>query len=182
MVVTGSRHQAVKYKLSFDGYIQKKGYTNIRCLVAFSGEVTDDDAPGVTYTEVQMNGGIKEIELRDKFASDGHQVLLVAQVVGESMNRKIPNGAWCLWRLNPAGSRQGKVVLAQHNDIEDSELGSYTVKVYESEKVATADGSWRHSKVTLKPDSTDAKYEPLVFEGLEEGELRIVAELVRVVG
>ena len=108
--------------------------------------------------------------------------LFVAQVVGESMNRRIPNGAWCLWRLNPAGSRQGKVVLAQHNDIADPELGSYTVKIYESEKAATDDGSWRHSRVTLKPDSTDPAYRPLVFDDLAEGDLRAVAELVRVLG
>ncbi len=78
MVVTGSRLQAVKYKLSFDGYIKKKGYDDVRCLVAFSGEVKDDKAPGVTYTEVQMNDGIKEKELPEKFASDAYQVLLVA--------------------------------------------------------------------------------------------------------
>ena len=39
------------------------------------------------------------------------------------MNRRIPNGAWCLWRANPTGTRQGKVVLAQHGDINDPELG-----------------------------------------------------------
>ena len=78
MVVTGSRLQAVKYKLSFDGYIQEKGYQDIRCLVAFSGEVTDDKAPSATYTEVQMNGGLKEAELPDKFASNAYNVLLVA--------------------------------------------------------------------------------------------------------
>ena len=68
--------------------------------------------------------------------------IFVAQVVGESMNRRIPNRAWCVWRLNPAGSRQGKVVLAQHRDIQDSETdGRYTVKVYESEKAVADDGT-----------------------------------------
>ena len=107
--------------------------------------------------------------------------LFIAQVVGESMNRRIPNGAWCLWRANPTGTRQGKVVLAQHGDINDPELGGrYTVKVYESEKVATDDGGWRHSVIRLKPDSDDPSFEPIVFENLEEGELAIVAELVEV--
>ena len=32
--------------------------------------------------------------------------LFVAQVTGESMNRRIPNGAWCLFRLHPAGTRR----------------------------------------------------------------------------
>lgn len=78
MVVTGSRLQAVRYKLAFDKYITDKGYQDVRCLVAFSGEVTDQDIPGVTYTEVEMNAGVKETELPSKFAGDEYQVLIVA--------------------------------------------------------------------------------------------------------
>ncbi len=109
--------------------------------------------------------------------------LFVAQVVGESMNRRIPNGAWCLFRLAPKGSREGKVVLAQHRDIADPELGGkYTVKRYESAKEPQADGTWRHRRVTLHPESTDAQFQPIVLEALEDGELVIVAELVEVLG
>jgi len=46
--------------------------------VAFSGEVKDPGAPSVTYSEPQMNLGIKETELPDKFASDVYQILIVA--------------------------------------------------------------------------------------------------------
>lgn len=106
--------------------------------------------------------------------------LFVAQVTGESMNRRIPDGAWCLWRLNPSGSRQGKIVLARHDSIADPDLGSYTVKRYESEKTATDDGMWRHTRVTLHPDSHNDGFEPIVLEGLTEGDLRIIAELVEV--
>jgi len=99
-----------------------------------------------------------------------------------TLSLRIQNGAWCLWRANPGGTRQGKVVLAQHRDIDDPELGGgYTVKVYESEKVATDDGGWRHAVVRLKPDSDDPTFEPIVLEDLQEGELSIVAELVEVV-
>lgn len=63
MVVTGSRLAAVKYKLAFDRYIQKHGYTGIRSLVAFSGTVEDPDDPGSAYTEVSMNQGLPESEL-----------------------------------------------------------------------------------------------------------------------
>jgi type I restriction enzyme, R subunit len=78
MVVTGSRLEAVRYKQSFDGYIQLKGYP-IKSLVAFSGIVQDDKLEEVTYTEIGMNKGIKEKELPEKFATQEYQVLLVAE-------------------------------------------------------------------------------------------------------
>ena len=107
--------------------------------------------------------------------------LFVAQVVGESMNRRIPNGAWCLWKLNPTGSREGKIVLAQHRDISDPEHGGhYTVKVYSSEKVRDEDGGWRHVSVTLSPDSTSPEFLPIVLSGESSVTLSLVAGFVRV--
>ncbi|MEY6433576.1 type I restriction endonuclease [Thioalkalicoccus limnaeus] len=78
MVVTGSRLEAVRYKQEFDRYIQEKGYP-IRSLVAFSGTVEDDKIPEKSYTEVEMNGGIKEKKLPDTFAKPEYRVLLVAE-------------------------------------------------------------------------------------------------------
>ncbi len=78
MVVTGSRLEAVRYKQSFDRYIQEKGYA-IKSLVAFSGTVVDDKLPGVSYTEVGMNEGVTQKELPEKFATQEYQVLLVAE-------------------------------------------------------------------------------------------------------
>jgi len=79
MVVTGSREHAVRYKLAFDHYLREKGYTDIKSLVAFSGEVSLRDLPGQKFTEVGMNQGIKESELPEKFNSEEYQVLLVAE-------------------------------------------------------------------------------------------------------
>lgn len=107
--------------------------------------------------------------------------MFVAQVIGESMNRRIPNGAWCLFRANPQGTRAGKVVVAQHRAIEDPEYGgSYTVKLYSSEKAADADDGWQHTRVLLSPDSTDHTFKPLAFGPEDAGTLRIVAELIGV--
>lgn len=78
MVVTGSRLEAVRYKQEFDRTIQEKGYP-IKALVAFSGTVEDDRVPEKTYTEVGMNGGVKEKELPDTFAKPEFRVLLVAE-------------------------------------------------------------------------------------------------------
>jgi type I restriction enzyme, R subunit len=79
MVTTSSRLHAVRYKQSFDKYIAERGYKGIKTLVAFSGTVVDPDAPGVEYTEVGMNKGIREKELPERFGTDQYQVLLVAE-------------------------------------------------------------------------------------------------------
>jgi len=78
MVVTSSRLEAVRYKQEFDRYISEKGYP-IKSLVAFSGTVEDDRIPEKTYTEVEMNNGVKEKELPDTFAKQEFRVLLVAE-------------------------------------------------------------------------------------------------------
>ncbi len=75
MVVTSSRLHAVRYKHAFDEYIKKKGYKNMKTLVAFSGTVKDN---GEDYTESEMNK-FKESELPKRFATDDYRVLLVAE-------------------------------------------------------------------------------------------------------
>lgn len=85
MVVTGSRKEAIRYKLAFDNYIAEYGYRNINAMVAFSGEVTfNDNDPdsgallGEKFTESNMNIGLKGRDLRKAFDSDDYQVMLVA--------------------------------------------------------------------------------------------------------
>ncbi|MBP5604285.1 MAG: type I restriction endonuclease subunit R [Ruminiclostridium sp.] len=76
MVITPSRAAAVKYRQALEEYCTKKGYTNIRALVAFSGKVKlpDDDKE---YSEAGING-IPEDRLTKEFDKDDYQVLLVA--------------------------------------------------------------------------------------------------------
>jgi len=78
MLVTGSRLEAVRYKQEFDRYIRQRGYS-IKTLVAFSGKVEDDQVPGKSYTEPEMNGGLAEKDLPDAFAQGGACILLVAE-------------------------------------------------------------------------------------------------------
>src|SRR6476620_6624942 len=78
MVVTSSRKAAVRYKLAFDKYVAEKGYTDVAALVAFSGEVTDLDSGLEKVTETSMNPGLKGRDLRDAFATDEYNVMLVA--------------------------------------------------------------------------------------------------------
>ena len=106
--------------------------------------------------------------------------MFVARVVGRSMEPVIPDGAYALFRAPVAGTRQGKTVLVELHDGIDAETGGrYTVKRYESERAGTAD-SWRHTKITLKP--ANPEFEPIVLTDVEEDAVRVVAELVEVVG
>ena len=76
MVITASRQGAVKYRQAFEDYTKKKGYTDIKALVAFSGKVKlpDDETE---YSESSMNG-FPEDRLTKEFDKDEYQVLLVA--------------------------------------------------------------------------------------------------------
>ena len=79
MVVTSSRKAAVRYKLAFDKYVAENGYTDVAALVAFSGEVTDPESgTDEPFSEINMNPGLKGRDLRDAFATDEFQVMLVA--------------------------------------------------------------------------------------------------------
>lgn len=113
-----------------------------------------------------------------------HPNLFVAQVIGESMNRRIPNGSWCLFRGSPTGTREGKIVVVQHRSISDPETGGqYTIKLYSSEKVVTDDGEWRHQRITLKPSSDRPGFEPLVLEAATaDQEPFVVAEFLILLG
>ncbi len=95
--------------------------------------------------------------------------LFVARVVGESMNRRIPSGSYCIFRAPPSEPLDGRIVLAQHRRIEDPDHGGqYTVKVY------ARDGR----SVRLEPRSTSRRYRAI---SLRKGEgLSVLAELVEV--
>ncbi len=86
MVVTGSRKEAVRYKLEFDKYVQKKQYSQLRAMVAFSGEVSfsssDPQSEGLVgekFTETGMNPDLKGRDMRKAFDEDGYHLMIVAQ-------------------------------------------------------------------------------------------------------
>jgi uncharacterized protein len=107
--------------------------------------------------------------------------MFVAQVVGESMNMRIPNGAWCLFRASPQGTREGKIVVVERRGIEDPETGgTYTIKRYTSEKALTADGSWQHTQIRLQPESDRPGFSDIVLAAEEADEFRVVAEFLMV--
>jgi len=78
MVVTGSRKEAVRYKLAFDKIIKEKGYKNLQAMVAFSGDVNDSESGPDPFNERNMNPGLKGRDMRKAFDTDEYQVMLVA--------------------------------------------------------------------------------------------------------
>lgn len=84
MIVTQSREHALRYYFGVKKYIRDEGYTDMKALVAFSGEL---DLDGETYTEADLND-FSETELPgrfDGFKPDGtpypetYQILIVAE-------------------------------------------------------------------------------------------------------
>jgi hypothetical protein len=133
------------------------------------------------FSDEQQYSDIDWVELPDVFRP--RQDLFVIQVVGESMNRRIPNGSWCLFKKIPTGSRQGKIVLASHREFSDTETGGhYTVKIYESQKKILENDSWQHTSIILRPDTMANGYEPIVLDESQSEELQVIGEFVAVLG
>ena len=78
MVVTGSRKEAVRYKLAFDSYIKRTGRIDVQALVAFSGSVLDPESGLEPFTETSMNPELRGRTLPKAFDSDSYQIMLVA--------------------------------------------------------------------------------------------------------
>ena len=107
--------------------------------------------------------------------------MFVARAVGRSMEPRIHDGDFCVFRAKPVGSRQGKIVLAQYRGPADPETGgSFTVKKYTSEKIVDAESSWRHTRVTLSP--INPEYQPIVLTPESEDDVQILAEFLAVLG
>jgi len=149
-------------------------YTDLKVAAGrFSGLQAVDEVP--QQGEVEQPGNYEWVAFRGY--SRPRRGLFVAQVVGESMNKRIPSGAWCVFNLEHGCDGQGEIVLVRHSEIHDDELGQFTVKAYERELLDEDGGA----RIILRPLSNDPQHkEPIVLEGLAEGDLRIVAEFVEV--
>lgn len=79
MVVVGSRQEAVRWQLAIEKYIKERGY-KIGTVVAFSGEVSDKESGPEAFTETtkKLNPNLKGRDIREAFATDEYQILLVA--------------------------------------------------------------------------------------------------------
>lgn len=109
--------------------------------------------------------------------------LFACRVVGESMNKVIPNNSICLFRRYTGGSRTGLIVLAECTDLQDLDTSSsYTVKQYESLKKENESDEWSHQRIILKPLSNKSEYEPIILNEDEIKRFKTIGIFERVLG
>jgi phage repressor protein C with HTH and peptisase S24 domain len=111
-------------------------------------------------------------------APEGMQLspdLFVGHVAGRSMEPRIPDGSLNLFRLHPAGSRQGKILLIERFGVLD-ETARYTIKRYTSRKVYRSEDEWQHESVRLEPLNPEFEAWDVDPEGFA-----VVAEWLRVI-
>lgn len=125
------------------------------------------------FSELQQASELEWIELPRQYKPS--KDYFVCKVTGESMNKIIPNGSWCLFKRYSGGSREGKIVLVEHHKIHDLDFGSgYTIKAYHSEKEINEDGSWLHKSIVLKPLSTFPFYEEITLLKEDLSSLKVI--------
>ncbi|MCR9290970.1 MAG: DUF2075 domain-containing protein [Bacteroidetes bacterium] len=124
------------------------------------------------FGETQQIGDIKWVKIPEKKRPD--KDLFACQIIGESMNKIIPNGSFCLFRKYSGGSRNGQIVLAENTKMVDSDFGScYTIKEYESKKYEDEEG-WKHESIILKPISTDSSYKNIILRDDELSTFKVI--------
>jgi len=123
MVVVGSRQEAVRWQLAMQSYIQDNGY-QLGALVAFSGEVNDPQSlpDPVTENSTALNPHLKGRDMREAFATDEYQILLVANKFQTGFDQPLLCGMYVDKRL---GGIQAVQTLSRLNR---AYSGSFGVK------------------------------------------------------
>lgn len=148
-----------------------KPYKN--CIPIFDVKIAAGE-----FSDLQFSDQNEWIELNKPFKYS--EDYFVCQVIGESMNKFIPNGSWCLFKKYPAGSRNGKIVLVHHGNIQEADFGKgLTIKRYESQKAVNEEG-WLHNSITLKPESSNPEFTSMVLKGDDLIDLKVVGEFIEV--
>ena len=129
------------------------------------------------FSEMQANKDFEYIEVDGKYSGKDY---FACKVIGESMNRVIPNGSTCLFKIYKTGSRAGKVLLIENRNLQDPDFNSaFTVKTYSSEKTVFEEG-WRHEKIVLMPNSFDSAYSNIVLSEDDAESMRVIGEFVTI--
>jgi len=101
----------------------------------------------------------------------------VVQAVGHSMEPRISDGDYCIFKTYSGGSREGKIVLAENiGEVDEDYVGSYTIKEYHSRKSYDEYGEWQHENIMLKSLNND--YPSISINAEDSDDFRIIGEFV----
>jgi hypothetical protein len=130
-----------------------------------------------TFSEMQFEKEFALIEGPDNRSRNDY---FACKIIGESMNRVIPNGSICLFKPYAGGSRNGKIVLVENIDIQDPDFKSaFTIKTYSSEKFVSEE-TWGHESIVLRPNSFDSSYQNITITEENAAKMRVVGEFVAI--
>ena len=132
-----------------------------------------------SFSEMQSEKDFTLIEGPENIKNNSEY--FACKIIGESMNRVIPNGSICLFKPDSGGSRNGKIVLVENRDIQDQDFNSsFTIKTYSSEKIVTEEG-WQHTVIALRPNSYDNSYTNIIIDEETATQMRVVGEFVSII-
>jgi DUF2075 family protein/DNA replication protein DnaC len=141
--------------------------------------LVDVSAAAGNFSDLQQHSELTWIE--PPFNISVKKGYFICKVIGESMNKKIPNGSYCLFRKDEGGTRNGRIVLVESTNIHDSEFGSgYTVKEYHS-KWSSTNEERKHESIVLKPLSTNPKYSEIELSKDELNNFKVVGIFEKVI-
>lgn len=150
-----------------DEGLKYKEYLPVYSLAAACGKFGEG-------TDARPEGWVK-VNLGREFDENW----FVSQVFGHSMEPRIPDKSWCVFRKYQGGTRQNLIVLAQHRGISDPDTGgAYSVKKYTSKKKEESIESWQHVGIILEPLNKD--YPPIVISEDTAEDFKIIAEFIAV--
>jgi superfamily II DNA or RNA helicase/HKD family nuclease len=130
-----------------------------------------------SFSDMQSEKDYTMLDTTEEFDPNEY---FACRIIGESMNKTIPNNSICLFRKYSGGSRTGKIVLVENMNIQDPDSNSaFTIKIYASEKVVTEEGYY-HTAIVLKPYSFQSDFKNLVLTKDNASAMRTIGVFVKV--
>lgn len=104
----------------------------------------------------------------------------IIQAVGHSMEPRIHDGDYCLFEAYQGGSREGKIVLAEHHgEVDEDYEGAYSIKTYRSKKTYNEFGEWEHESIDLWP--LNPAYRTIHIDAEDSDSYRIIGEFIETI-
>jgi superfamily II DNA or RNA helicase len=132
-----------------------------------------------TFSEMQSEKDFTLIEGPENYNHNNDY--FACKIMGESMNRVIPNDSICLFKTYTGGSRNGKILLIEYIDMQDPDFNSaFTIKTYTSEKNIMEE-NWEHTSIILRPNSFDSSYQNIFITDENAPGMRVVGEFMQII-